>query len=109
MNSSNCHPRVSAARLASALGCPWCAGWGYYSNIRSNSTPAPLPEPEIGDAARKLIAQIRRIFGECLDVEISPSNVNVLCGILAVIRDSAGIALPTDEDTLCRLLPDVGS
>ncbi len=54
--------------------------------------------------AQKLILQIARIYRECLDTAPDGDADGPFCHILCIIRDSAGIDIPCDAESVGQLL-----
>jgi len=62
--------------------------------------------PALGENTRSLIVQLARIYGECLEVGMDPVQMEIFGRILCIIRDSAQISLPCDEETLTDILAE---
>ena len=74
--------------------------------IRRESVPEQPQAPPLGENARRLIVQLARIYGECLEVGMDPVQLELFSRILCIIRDSAQIALPCDGETLAGILAE---
>lgn len=64
------------------------------------------PAPPLGENARRLIVQLARIYRECLEVSLSPDQLDTFGRILCIIRDSAQIAIPCDPQTLAGVVQE---
>jgi hypothetical protein len=62
--------------------------------------------PPLGENARRLIVQLTRIYGECLEVNLIPDQMDTFARILCIIRDSAQIAIPCDPETLAGVVQE---
>ncbi len=65
-----------------------------------------LETPTLGENSRKLITQLARIYGECLEVSLSPTHLDTFGRILCIIRDSAQIKIPCDPDALAGVIQE---
>ena len=66
----------------------------------------PPEAPPLGENARKLITQLARIYGECLEVSLTPGHLDTFGRILCIIRDSAHIGIPCDSETLAEAVQE---
>jgi hypothetical protein len=62
--------------------------------------------PPLSENARRLVAQLARIYGECLEVSLNPDQLDTFGRILCIIRDSDQIAIPCDPETLAGLVQE---
>jgi len=65
--------------------------------------PPPPTAPPLGENAKRLIQQLLRIYGECLELTQVTEQLETFSRILCIIRDSAQIAIPCDPETLSGL------
>jgi hypothetical protein len=68
--------------------------------------PEEPEAPPLGENARRLITQLARIYGECLEVRLNPDQLDTFGRILCIIRDSAQIAIPCDPETLAGVVQE---
>ncbi len=73
---------------------------------QEEDVPEELEAPALGENSRKLISQLARIYGECLEVSLSPTHLDTFGRILCIIRDSAQIGIPCDPDTLAGVIQE---
>jgi hypothetical protein len=66
------------------------------------------PPPPITESAKRLVTQLSRIFGECLDRRAYPETLETFSRVLCVIRDAAAIEFPCDPDKLGEILQETG-
>jgi hypothetical protein len=91
------HLELELERLAEACRLP-----------RAEPSAPAMQNPPASAAAEKLVAQLARIFRECLEVRLEAAQTEVFARILCVIRDSAQIRIPCETDRVVELLTDQG-
>jgi hypothetical protein len=66
--------------------------------------PSPPPPPQLSEAARRLIAQLARIFRECLEVRLGADEIPAFCRVLCLLRDSAQIHFPCEPEVIAGVV-----
>lgn len=73
---------------------------------QQGGAPESPEVPPLGENARKLVVQLARIYGECLEVSLIPDHLDTFGRILRIIRDSAQITIPCDPEALAGLVQE---
>ncbi|GEM_PF-3474255 len=78
--------------------------WVLERMTRIEAGPAAAAPREVPADVRRLVAQLARIYGECLEVRLEAGDLPLFHEVLAIIARASGLGIPTDPQTIAGIL-----